>query len=175
MIKFPANDSPGSDIPKKVYFIILIFSFLWLIIIFMIPVLMHAGGFPAEISEFGYRFFSTVCHQQDERSFHIFEYKLGVCSRCVSIYAGFFLGTVLYPLKYKLGNSDTPSLWILLSASMLLLLDVLLDSAGIVSNSFFSRSVTGFIIGTVLPLYLIPGFVKFFCEVHSFLRNKVST
>ena len=174
MIELRGKDIPEYEISKKVYFIILVFSFLWLLMIFLTPLLQHAGGFPEKLSDFGYLFFSKVCHQQEERSFHLFESKLGVCSRCVFIYAGFFLGTAYYPLKYRLSNIYPPSVWILIAAVLLLSIDVVLDNTGIIPNSFLSRSVTGSIIGFVLPLYIIPGFVKFFCEIFSFLRNKFS-
>jgi uncharacterized membrane protein len=175
MSSISEKEDSGSDIPKKVYLMILSISFIWLVLIIFIPMLMYSGGLSAKISSYGYQFFSTVCHQQDERSFHLFEHKLAVCSRCVSIYAGFFLGTALYPLKFRLNNFITPSVWILILAVSLILIDVILDITGIFANTFYSRSVTGFITGFVLPLYLIPGFVKFFSEVYSFLRNKAST
>lgn len=175
MNNIPVTDESESDIPGKVYFLILIFSFVWLVMIFLIPLLMYSGGLPAKISAYGYQFFSTVCHQQDERSFHLFEHKLGVCSRCVSVYSGFFLGAALYPLKYRLNNISTPSVFLLIFAVTLMMFDVLFDVSGIAANTFYSRSVTGFIVGFVLPYYLIPGFIKFFTEVHSFLRNKFST
>lgn len=175
MPEFNDKSESETDVSNKVYFTILTLSFIWLVMIFLVPVLEDSGGVPEKISSLIYLFFSKVCHQQDERSFHLLEHKLGVCSRCTFIYAGFFAGTALYPLKYRLSNTNTPALWILICAVIVLFADVALDSAGISANTFSSRSVTGFIIGIVLPLYLIPGFVKFFSEVLTFLRNKVST
>ncbi|MFZ1461597.1 MAG: hypothetical protein WAU38_12445, partial [Ignavibacteria bacterium] len=67
-----------------------------------------------------------------------------------------------------------PSVIYLFIPAILLFLDVLLDIAGVVKNSFFSRSATGLLTGFVLPFFIIPGFVKFFYEVNSFLRNKIS-
>ncbi|MBK9331505.1 MAG: DUF2085 domain-containing protein [Ignavibacteria bacterium] len=161
-----------ADISKKVYFFILIFSFLWLLLIISAPLLSTRDGFLREISSYLYLFFSPVCHQEDARSFFIFGEKLGVCSRCLWIYAGFFTGTALYPLKYKLDNINTPSVIYLLIASLLLGVDVLLKWSNILQNSFITRSVTGFLIGFVLPYYLIPGFVRFFSEVNLFFKNK---
>lgn len=175
MPDFTENNTADYEISRKIYYIVLSFSFLWLMLIFLAPLLSHFGGVFENISSLLYLFFSKVCHQQDERSFHLFDHKLGVCSRCVWIYAGFFCGTALYSLKYKLNNTQPPSMWILISAVILMLIDVVLDLTGIMQNSFYSRSITGFLMGIVLPLYIIPGFVKFFNEVFSFLRNKVST
>lgn len=164
-----------ADISKKVYFFILIFSFLWLLLILSAPVLSALGGIWSDISIYLYMFFSPVCHQEDTRSFFIFGEKIGVCSRCLWIYAGFFTGTAIYPLKYKLDNINAPSVIFLLTASLLLGLDVLLKWSGIMQNSFVTRSVTGFLIGFVLPFYLIPGFVRFFSEVNLFLKNKYTS
>ncbi|MBS1517123.1 MAG: DUF2085 domain-containing protein [Bacteroidetes bacterium] len=158
--------------PKKVYFVILIFSTVWLILIFSAPLLKSLGGLYEKMSSFLYLFFSPVCHQEDARSFHIFNEKIAVCSRCLWIYTGFLSGTIIYPLKYRLTNLNPPSVFFLITASVLLGLDVLLDGAGIFRNTFFSRSLTGFIIGSVLPFYLIPGFTRFFSEVNLFLKNK---
>ncbi len=175
MSEFPHNNSADYHLSKKVYLVILISGFVWLLLIFLAPLLSHPGAGSENLSSYLYLFFSKVCHQQDDRSFHLFEYKLGVCSRCVWIYAGFFLGTVIYRIKYKVNNINPPAIWLLIASVMLLISDVIFESLGVFSNTFFSRSLTGFIIGLVLPFYLIPGFVKFFDEVNSFLRKKVST
>ncbi len=159
---------------KKIYLAILFFTLVWVILIFLAPFFAGMGGIFESISSFIYIFFSKVCHQQDERSFHLLGYELGVCSRCLWIYTGFFIGTAVYPLKYRVNNITVPSLWILSAAAIILMIDVVLDSTGIWQNTFFSRSVTGFFIGFVLPFYVIPGFVKFFFEIHSFFKNKVS-
>ena len=72
MSKFRDNNFADPDLSKKTYFIILTFSFIWLIMIFLAPVLMHYGGIFETVSSFFYIFFSKVCHQQDNRSFHVF-------------------------------------------------------------------------------------------------------
>jgi uncharacterized membrane protein len=157
---------------RKIYLIILIFSLLWVSAAVVTPVLFSSEGVFKGAASFFYIFFSSVCHQDEARSYHILGNVLGVCSRCIWIYSGFFIGTVFYPLIYKLNNSLLPPLWILLTASALVFADSLLDISGIYTNTFLSRSITGFIIGAVLPFYLIPGFIKFFYEVNLFFRRK---
>ncbi|MEO8663859.1 MAG: DUF2085 domain-containing protein [Ignavibacteria bacterium] len=174
MTKFPYDADVDTHLAKKIYFTFLIFSFCWLLLIFLAPLFTSMGGTFEKISSIIYLFFSKVCHQQDSRSFHLFDHTLGVCSRCVWIYSGIFAGTALYPLKFRLNNTTPVSVLYLIIPVIALFLDVILDSIGLLSNTFFTRSVTGFLIGFVLPFYLIPGFVKFFYEVNSFLRNKVS-
>ena len=174
MQNFQDNPKVDYHLARKVYFIILFFSLIWLLLVFAAPVLAASGGVYSDISSYIYIFFSSVCHQDDLRSFHIFGYELAVCSRCVSIYTGFFFGAVLYPVKFRLNNVIPPSVWFLIAALLLMLIDVLLDNSGYWSNTFLTRSLTGFVMGIVLPFYLIPGFVKFYYEVHSFLRKKIS-
>lgn len=161
-------DSNDINIGKKVYVYILIFSLIWLMLIVLAPLI------PDNLSSFIYLFFSKVCHQDPERSFHLYENKFGVCSRCTGIYAGFLAGTILYPLKLRLDNFHPPSVLILLAACAFLLSDVFLDVSGIMTNTFLSRVLTGFVLGFVLPFYMIPGFVKFFYEVNSYIRNKIN-
>ncbi|MEO6696099.1 MAG: DUF2085 domain-containing protein [Ignavibacteria bacterium] len=174
MKNFRNRSADVRNIPGKVYFSIITISLLWLILIFLAPLFASSGSSLEKISSYIYLFFSKVCHQNEDRTFHIFGHMLGVCSRCIWIYAGFFIGTAVYPFKKRLYNTEIPSLIYLFAAVIFLLLDVMLDVFGLFSNTFYSRSVTGFLIGAVLPFYIIPGFVKFFDEVHTFLRNKLS-
>lgn len=157
---------------KKVYFIILIFSFLWNILIFSAPLMIDKGGIYTTIGGIIYELFSKTCHQLDSRSFHIAGIKLAVCSRCVSVYLAFLLGCIIYPIFKKTENIKMPSLWFLIIPFILLLLDVVLDLLSIVDNTFLSRVITGGLIGLVLPFFLIPGFVNFFTEIKSFINQK---
>jgi len=134
---------------------------------------MDFGGVFAKISFFIYYFFSPVCHQYDERSFHIFGYKLAVCSRCVSVYLGFLAGVFVYPIKHKLTNTELPSLWHLLIPSVILGLDVFFDVFGFLKNSYWTRSITGVYIGLILPFFLLPGFIKFFSDSANYVSNKI--
>jgi uncharacterized membrane protein len=161
-----------SSFAKKIYIIILSFSFLWLLIAIITPVLYSTGEPFSGVATFFYKFFSTVCHQDESRSFHISGHILAVCSRCIWIYGGFFIATALYPFFKKLDNLNLPPIWILLLAAAIVFADSVLNIAEIIPNSFLSRSITGFIIGFVLPFYLIPGFIKFFFEITTFFREK---
>ncbi len=51
------------------------------------------GGFLA--SEAIFAFFSKLCHQRPERSFIFFGAPVAVCVRCLGIYAGAALGSLL--------------------------------------------------------------------------------
>lgn len=130
------------------------------------------GSFVSGFAEGIYTFFSTTCHQEESRSFHIFGEILAVCSRCTVIYAGFFIGVLIYPIFKKLDNTQLPPVWILLSISALMLADVLFDISGIMKNTFITRSITGFLLGVILPFYLIPGFTMVYSELKSYKNYK---
>lgn len=174
MIKL--HPEPAIDIrfARKIYFVFMFFSILWIIMILAAPLLTDKEFFSERISDFLYLFFSKVCHQEDSRSFHLFGNKLAVCSRCFLIYTGFIAGSVAYPFKYRLNRIDSPSVIYLFIAASLLFLDVILDWTGILKNTFLTRSVTGFITGFILPFFLIPGFIKFFSELNSYFKNSLS-
>jgi len=157
---------------KKIYFLILNFSIIWIILIIAAPLLFNFGGIFKIPSEYLYLFYSKTCHQFESRSFFLYGVPLAVCSRCFMIYAGFLTGVIVYPFKYNYDNISVPGLSLLFIAVILISADVLLDMTGIFHNTFLTRSVTGFIIGIVLPIYLIPGIVRFSNEVFSFLKNK---
>jgi uncharacterized membrane protein len=99
-------------------------------------------------------------------------YKLAVCSRCVSVYLSFLVGCILYPVFKKIDNKHLPSLWYLVFPLAILILDAGLDMLDIIKNTFLTRSITGALIGFVLPFFLIPGFVNFFSEIDSFVKDK---
>jgi len=154
-----------------VYLFFILLTFVWNALIILAPYFASIGGVWSDVSILLYKFFSPYCHQEDARSFHIFGYKFGVCSRCTLIYLGFMAGTILFPLLRGFKKKDLPSLWFLLVPVFLLFADFLLDILDIIKNSFATRSITGFLVGAVLPFYIIPGTVIFADEVYTFIKN----
>lgn len=150
----------------KIYFIFLSVTFLWTLSLYIIPILKLYGGLWSEFADYGYMFFSSTCHQSADRSYFLFGYKLAVCSRCTSIYSGFLLSVILYPFIMKIENKKLPPLWILLVFTLFVILDVLFDITGIIKNTFISRSISGAMIGFILPFYLIPGTINFTYEIY---------
>ena len=98
-------------------------------------------------------------------------YKFGVCSRCTLIYLGFFSGSLIFPFLRGFNKKDLPSIWLMLIPVFLLFADFLFDILDILKNSFTSRAITGFLVGAVLPFYIIPGTIIFVEEVNTFLKN----
>jgi uncharacterized membrane protein len=128
---------------------------------------LHENDFRGGVSVFLYKLYSTSCHQSSARSFHLFDEKLGVCSRCTSIYFSFLLAAVVYPFIRKLSSMQLPPLWILLAAGAIMVLDGGLDLLDVWNNTFISREITGAILGFVLPFYIIPGTIKLFNELRT--------
>lgn len=159
------------DFAKKVYILILFLVSFWCLFILLTPLFIYSGGIFSEIGSFIYLFYSPTCHQEEIRSFSIFGEKFAVCSRCTTIYFSFLLGTLVYPFTRKITNTKLPSIWFLISACIVMVLDVGMDLMGVLKNTYVTRSISGAVLGFVLSFYLIPGFINFIYEVTSFLKN----
>jgi uncharacterized membrane protein len=83
-------------------------------------------------------------------------YKLPVCSRDVAIYLGMLLGLLALPLLQKPDSEEMPSIWILAAACAPIALDGITQLLGIRESTNALRVMTGFIVGVVLPFYILP-------------------
>jgi uncharacterized membrane protein len=106
-----------------------------------------------------YKFFSYLCHQIPERSFHLAGQQFAVCSRCTGLYSGFAFATLGYPLLRSLKRTDTPRIFWLILATMPLAIDFALGYFSIWQNNHFSRFTTGALLGAVAAFYVIPGVI----------------
>jgi len=131
-------------------------SFLFALI-FVAPLAAGSGHgvFAAAI----YRAFSILCHQLPERSYFIDGHKLGVCSRCTGLYAGFAFTLLLYPLIRSLRNAAFPARKWLLLAAIPLAVDFSVTYFGFWENTHTSRLLTGALLGSVTVFYVMPGIV----------------
>lgn len=64
---------------------LILFAALWCLAIFAAPI-FNLGGL--------YLFFSIICHQLPDRSWHVQGEQLGLCIRCTSISIGFLVGLI---------------------------------------------------------------------------------
>jgi uncharacterized membrane protein len=133
-------------------------SILWASLILAAPWLMAERHYLA--SAVIYKGFSAVCHQAPERSFYFHGRPMGVCSRCASIYAGFVVGLLLYPLLRDLREDRFPPRWILIGAAVPTLIDFTGGVLGLFTNTFLSRSLTGVLFGATAAFYITPGLVS---------------
>lgn len=107
-----------------------------------------------------YGFFSYICHQMPERSIHLLEHQLGVCSRCFGVYFGLLLGFAVYPLWRRVEDIDAlPRIWLFLSM-IPIGIDWSLTIFGIWENTHLSRFLTGGILGFACATYIVPAIVE---------------
>ena len=104
-----------------------------------------------------YSVFSPICHQIPSRCFVLFGYPMAVCSRCLGIYLGFFIGTLLFPFVQGFTKISVPKTKVF----VLVTLPIAIDTAG----NFFSfwmtpgwfRLALGIAWGLILPFFFISG------------------
>jgi len=120
--------------------------------------LLRAGGFQTAAGA-AYAAFALVCHQMDERSFHLLGFKLAVCARCFGLYAGALLGALLYPFVRPLLRRDLPARGWLLAAGVPTAVDFALGFFGVWENTHASRFLTASLLGVVVAFYFVPGVV----------------
>lgn len=142
----------------KVWGIALAVVIVWVLAI-VSPPLLGANGEASVAAPF-YRFYSFICHQIPERSFHILGHQFAVCSRCFGVYFGLLAGLVVYPLLRGVDNIEPlPRFW--LFASMVPIgIDWSLGVFGIWDNNHASRFITGLILGFACAIYIVPALVE---------------
>ncbi len=138
------------------WFIATVLVLIWLLLIISAP--MFEASENQIISQPIYKFFSFICHQIDNRSFHIVAHKFGVCSRCFGVYVGLFAGIIIYPIFRKIEeNEPLPRIWLFL-AMIPIGIDWTLGYFNIWENTHLSRLITGAILGIACGVFLLPAF-----------------
>jgi len=154
-----------------VYSITLIGILIWIAAVFAAPYLKSQSSVYGSLI---YAVFSPTCHQIPSRCLSLFGYPLAVCTRCLGIYLGFFLGTSVFPVFQKFSSVSLPKAKTL----VLLSLPIVIDTAGNVvslwSSPHWVRLATGVIWGGILPFYFIPGIADIFLRRDS-NRSKQGT
>lgn len=127
---------------------------LWCTAIIAAPLFTAWAGAWQPAGEVLYRFFHQICHQFEGRSFHLSGEPLAVCARCSSIYFGFLVGVLAFPLVRRQMRLSSRKLLIL--AGLPMLLDVAGGMLGIHEVTILSRSLTGAFFGVLLPFVILP-------------------
>jgi uncharacterized membrane protein len=165
------NRLPGyPNYASRSYFLLLGLSLLFDLLFTFPPILLHMG-INADLL---YEFFRPVCHQIDGRSFHLFGYKLAVCSRCASIYYGFTIGILTYPLMRRLTDTRVPSPLYFIIPLLALTMDFSLNYLTSLQNTFLSRSITGGFFGWSTAFLFVPIWISLALEIKTkgLLRNE---
>ncbi len=155
---------------KQIYFISLVASFIWCLLILLPSLLGDGGGTGKYISEIDYQYFGHICHQFDERSLHINEHKMSVCARCSGIYFGFLIGVLVVPLfKMVKIKNFTYTLVFILSP---MIIDISLDFLGIHQSTLLTRTLTGLMFGFPSAIILYPSFEQALNELINYKERK---
>jgi uncharacterized membrane protein len=142
----------------KVWAIGLAVVFLWVLTIVLAPI-AKAGGLLALSSPL-YSFFSFICHQIPDRSFHVEGEQFAVCSRCFGVYFGLVLGIAAYPLWRGVDDTEPlPRVWLFLSL-IPISVDWSLTVLGIWENTQLSRFLTGLLLGVACATFIVPSLVE---------------
>lgn len=132
------------------YLILLMAALIWCFAIIFFPWLLRSG-YP-KVAVAISLFFSKLCHQFTTRSFGIGGLTFPVCSRCFALYIGALAGILISPILKLLNISSRPVLLLFVAGSSLTALDIGLDMLSLLSNTFFTRTITGSILGLSIGL-----------------------
>ncbi len=136
----------------NLYLRIVIFVAAFSLVIFSLiaPIRQSVMGFPN--GEFVYRTLSFICHQLPSRSFWVFGFPCGLCSRCLLGYAGVAVAALFisHPCKYTKR--------FLLGTAFLVpgVADVLIQIATNYESANLTRAITGLTGGIGLFMVLYP-------------------
>ena len=142
----------------KVWIVGLAVVFLWVFVILVAPIAEANNA--AGVSRPIYTFFSFLCHQIPERSFHIENHAFAVCSRCFGVYFGLLFGFIIYPFFRSLDEIEPfARIWLFL-AIIPIAIDWSLGFFEIWENTHVSRFLTGLILGTACGIFIVPALVE---------------
>lgn len=144
--------------------------FIWALLI-VVPAILAANGqqgFAAPL----YTFFSAICHQMEDRTFHFDGHPFAVCSRCFGVYFGLLVGLLIYPLWRRIDDIEPlPRKWLILSI-VPMGIDWSLTIFDIWENTFATRFITGLVLGIACATYIIPALVEIFRNFTFSRRSK---
>jgi uncharacterized membrane protein len=137
-----------------IYLITLIGGLIWIAAIFYAPYLKSQSS---PFSGLLYAAFSPTCHQIPSRCFYAFGYPAAVCARCLGIYTGFFLGSLLFPFVKGFSSVTMPKAKTLILISLPIFVDAAANIIGIWTSHHWVRFITGSLWGLILPFYFFAG------------------
>ena len=122
--------------------------------VILAPILLALGQTGAAKPVYG--FFGLFCHQDPERSFHLFGQKFACCERCAAIYGSIALFGLLFALvRTRIRSPRYVEMVALVSP---VVLDGLAVGAGLYGGNLVMRVMTGSLFGLALVWFLYPRF-----------------
>ncbi|MEW5821666.1 MAG: DUF2085 domain-containing protein [Cyanobacteriota bacterium] len=139
------------------YILSLLLCTVWLILIFIGPLLYKLPQSFYSFSDMYYYLFHFTCHQQPSRCYWLLDYQLPVCVRCFGIYFGAFIGLLVYPFFKSIKSTSIPKKAWLLLCFLPIGIDGICSTIHIYSSPHWLRLITGILCGGVAMYYIIPG------------------
>lgn len=142
---------------------------VWLTLIFIAPILKSLDR---PLNAFIYSIFDPICHQNPIRCFYLLGNPLAVCTRCLGIYIGFFLGTLFYPVLQGFKTLGPPKNQVFFILSSPIVIDTIGNFLNLWQTSGWLRFAVGLIWGVILPYYFIAGISELFMSRKHFSLKK---
>lgn len=133
---------------RSIVFLVILF---WCIG-FSLKVLTNGSTFSIASSIILNFFYNNVCHQEATRIISFNGFSFLVCARCSGIYIGALISSLFILITFK--KIKIPSM-IFLTASVILLLDVIINNLILNFYSKISAFLTGILFGAVCFLIII--------------------
>lgn len=115
---------------------------------------------PTDYSDWQYKAFQGVCHQLQDRSFHINEVPMAVNSRCFGIFSGLLGAWVLLPALLVIPNLKRWPGILLAIAVVIQIIDFTAGQFSVWNSSNFYRFFLGIFLGVALVSMLADQFKK---------------
>jgi uncharacterized membrane protein len=106
--------------------------------------------------------FSIFCHQIPDRSYSLLGYSLPVCHRCLGIYLGLWLGSLIEN-RFAHRSPQARREWIF-AACAPMLFDAILSYSGLWRGSGNLRFLTGLWFGCLISTLLVRGIEEFLMD-----------
>lgn len=135
-------------------------------LVVLAPVLAASGQ--GSVAKPIYRYFGLFCHQDPDRSFHLFGQQFACCERCAAIYGSIALGGLLFTLVR--GQMRAPRYVEIVTLVSPVVLDGMAVGAGIYDGNVVMRVITGGLFGLATIWFLYPRFERGFAEMRQRLE-----
>ena len=116
-----------------------------------------------------YSFFGLFCHQNSNRSFHLFGYKFACCQRCAAIYFSIALFGLFFALVRTRVRRPRYAEIVALSAPVVV--DGLAVGSGLYAGNSVLRVITGALFGLAMIWVLYPRFEDGFTGIRVRLES----
>jgi uncharacterized membrane protein len=138
---------------KLIIFVLILF---WNIGLFVLP-LSHIFekaiyAFPVLNDLYG-----NVCHQEIPKTIHINDSPLQVCARCSGIYFSAFVFSLL---SFIVSKKFYQHRFLISGVIIIVIIDVMLTTFGILDYSKISAFATGFLLGSVSFIYFYNALIE---------------